>query len=195
MGNIGGRGQGKERVGRGKRPQGPVGGGGGEEQREGDGDRGDTRGARQGDREDESEGWSIKSDAAFDEETEEDRMPAGEQEGSKDTLTASSWGTQESGSGGIQVDTQAGRRDERKAPSVTADETDTWGRRGARQGQGENDGGRREKVGAEPLGVEGNNGGQEASGVDPEYHGVGEGERGREASRVAEKIGGVGALR
>ena len=43
-------------------------------------------------------------------------MPTGEQEGSKDMLTASSLGTEESGAGGLQVDAWAGGRDERKAP-------------------------------------------------------------------------------
>ena len=58
-----------------------------------DGDRWELRGARQGKREAESEGWSVGSDKASDEETEEEGMPAGDQEGSKDTLPASPWGT------------------------------------------------------------------------------------------------------
>ena len=61
---------------------------------------------------------------------------------------------------------------------MTADEAVTRGRHGARQGQGEHEGGRQEKVGAEPLGVGGNNAGREASRVDPESYGVGEGEGG-----------------
>ena len=101
-------------------------------------------------------------------------------------LTVSPWGTQESGVGGLRVDAWDGGSNKRKAPSATADEAATWGRHGARKGQGGQDGGRREKVEAEPLGVVGNNGGREASGVDPESHGVGEGEGGGEASGVAE---------
>ena len=76
------------------------------------GDRGERRSDRQVDREAEIEGWSGGSDEASDEKMEEDRMPAGEQEGSKDTLTASPWGMQESGAGGLQVDVRAGRSDE-----------------------------------------------------------------------------------
>ena len=82
-----------------------------------------------------------------------------------------------------------GRRDESRTPSATADKAGTRGRHGARQGQWEHDGGRREKVGAEPLGVGGNNGGRKASRVDPEPHGVGGEEGGREASGVAENPG------
>ena len=75
------------------------------------GNRGDRRGARQGEREAEIEGWSDK---ASDEETEEDGMPMGEQEGSKDTLTALPWGRQESGARGLQVDERAGGSNRRK---------------------------------------------------------------------------------
>ena len=73
------------------------------------------------------------------------------------------------------MDAQAGGIDERKAPSATSDKVGTRGRHRARQEQGENEGGRREKVGEEPLGVGENNGGYEVSGVDPKSHGVGEG--------------------
>ena len=102
-------------------------------------------------------------------------MPAGDQEGSKDTLTSLPWGTQEIGAGGLQVDAQAGGSNEWKAPSATTDEAGLRGCHGARQGQGENKGGRREKEGEEPLGVGGNNGGRKASRVDPKSHRVGEG--------------------
>ena len=153
-----------------------------------DGDRGERRGAKRGDRDAESEEWSIRSDDESDKETEEDRMPAGELEGREDMLTASPWGTQEIGAGGLRVDARAGGSDERKAPSMAANEAGKRGRHGARQGKGGHDGGRQEKVGAEPLGVGGNKGGHESSGVDPESHGVGEG--GREASGVAENPGG-----
>ena len=63
-------------------------------------DREERRGAGQGDRKAKSEGWRVRSEEASDEETEEDSIPTGEQEGSEDTLTASPWGTQESGAGG-----------------------------------------------------------------------------------------------
>ena len=113
-------------------------------------------------------------------------MSSGELEGSDETLTALSWGTQESGAGGLRGDARAGRSDEQKSPSTTADEASPRGRHGSRQGQRGHDGGRQEKVGAEPSGLVGNKGGHKASGVDPESHRVGEGEGGREASGVAE---------
>ena len=47
-----------------------------------------------------------------------------------DTMTALPWITQESGAKGLRVDARAGRSDERKAPSVTADEAGTRGRHG-----------------------------------------------------------------
>ena len=78
----------------------------------------------------ESEGWSGKSDDASDAETEEDRIPAGEQGWGYDTLTASPWGMQESGEVGIRVDARAGRNDGRKAPSATANKAETQGRHG-----------------------------------------------------------------
>ena len=153
-------------------------------------DRWERRGARQGDREAKSEGWSVGSDAALDKETEEDRRHAGEQEGNKGTMMASPWGTQESGVGGLQVDARVDGRDKRKAPCATADKTGTWGPHGASQGKGGNGGDRREKVGAEPSGVGENNGDREASIFDPKSHGVGEGDGGRAASGVADKLGG-----
>ena len=87
------------------------------------------------------------------------------------------------------MDVQAGGRDNSKAPSATTNEAGTQGRHGVRQGRGGNEGGRQEKVGAEPLVVGANNGGREASRMDPESHGVGEGEGGHEAYRVAENLG------
>ena len=54
----------------------------------------------------------------MDKETEEGGIPEGEEEGSGDTITASPWGTQESGVGGLQVDVQAGRSNNRKPPSA-----------------------------------------------------------------------------
>ena len=86
----------------------------------------------------ESEGWSGGSDKALYAEMEEDGMPAGELGGSNNTMTASPWGMQESGAGGLRVDARAGRSNERKAPTATADKAGTQGRHGARQGQGEN---------------------------------------------------------
>ena len=53
-------------------------------------------------------------------------------------LTVLPWGMQESGAGGLRVDARAGRSNERKAPTATADKAGTQGRHGARQGQGEN---------------------------------------------------------
>ena len=138
----------------------------------------------------ESQGWSGRSDKALEAETEEDRMTAGEQGLGNNTLTESPWSTQESGSRGIRVDARAGRSDERKSPSATADEAGMRGRHGARQGQGDKNGGRQEFEGAEPSGAGGNNGGHEASRVDPETHRVRGEEGDHKASRVAENPGG-----
>ena len=117
-------------------------------------------------------------------------MPAGEQEGSEVMQKASPWGMQESGAGGLQVGARASRRNEWKAPPTAADKAGARCRHGVKQGQGENEGGRRENGRAEPSGVGGNNGGREASGVDPDSHGVRKGEGGHEASEVAENLGG-----
>ena len=62
-------------------------------------------------------------------------MTEGEPVGGRDTLTASPWGTQESGAEGLQVGTQAGGSDARKPPYAAADEVGTRGRHGARPGQ------------------------------------------------------------
>ena len=96
------------------------------------GDRGEHRGARQGEREVNSEEWSVRSNKESYAEREEDRMPAGELEGSADTLTASPRGTQEIETGGLRVDAQAGGRDEWKAPAVTVDKAGTWGHHGVK---------------------------------------------------------------
>ena len=104
------------------------------------------------------------------------------------TLTASPWGTQESGARGLHVDARAGGSDGRKAPSGTANETGTRGRHGAWQQKAKN-GGRRDREEAEPLGVGVNLGGREVSRLDPETHGVGGEEGGREASGVEENPG------
>ena len=95
------------------------------------------------DREAKSEEWSVGSDDKSDEETEEDGMPAGEVGGSEDTLTASPWGTQESGAGGLRVDARAGRSDERKPPSASDGKAGTRGRHGSKQGKGGHPRGRR----------------------------------------------------
>ena len=75
--------------------------------------QGGGRGDGQGESDNASEGWSGGSEGGSAEETEEDRMTAGEPEGSGDTLMASPWVTQESGAGGIQVGERAGRIDTR----------------------------------------------------------------------------------
>ena len=61
-------------------------------------------------------------------------MPTEELEGSDDTLTASPWGTQESGTGRLRGDARAGGSNKWKAPSATADEAGMRGCHGARQG-------------------------------------------------------------
>ena len=81
-------------------------------------------------------------------------------------MTASPWGTQESGTEGLQVGARADGSNARKAPSAAADEAGTRGRHGARPGQGEKYGGRWENVGGVTSGVRGNNGGRKVSGVD-----------------------------
>ena len=58
-------------------------------------------------------------------------MTEGETRESRDTLTASPWGTQESGARGLRVDAQAGGSEGRKAPSGTANEAGTWDHHGA----------------------------------------------------------------
>ena len=83
-------------------------------------------------------------------------MTEGEQGGSGDTLTASPWGTQESGAGGLQVGAQAGGSNDSKAPSTAANKAGTQGRHGAGQGQGGKSGGQQENVEAVTLGVRGN---------------------------------------
>ena len=117
-------------------------------------------------------------------------MPAGVLEVSDVTLTALPWGREESGTGGIQGDTWAGRSHKRKALSATTYNVGTHGRPGARQGRGGHEGDRREKVGAKPSGVGGNKGGRKASGVDTKPHGVGGGvdsPQGTDTPRVAEE--------
>ena len=106
-------------------------------------DKWKRRGARHGNREAKSEAWSVRSDKASYKETEEDGMSVGNQEGKKDKLTASPWGTHESWAGGRQVDTRAGGRDKRTAPSATTDNAGTQGRHEARLGQGKKEGGNR----------------------------------------------------
>ena len=125
-------------------------------------------------REFESKGWSGGSGGYSAKETEEDGMTKGGQGGSGDTLTASPWGTQESGVGELQVGAWAGGSDGRKAPSTAVDEAGTRDRHVA--GAREKNGGRRDNAGAVTSGVQGTKGGREASGVDPEPHGVGGGD-------------------
>ena len=112
-----------------------------------EGDRGERPGYGQGERDDTSEGWSGRSEGGLAEETEETeeyRMTVGVPEGSGDTLMASPWGTQESGTGVLQGGTRSGGSDTRKSPSAATREAGTRGCHGARPGQGEKNGGRRE---------------------------------------------------
>ena len=77
----------------------------------------------------ESEGWSGDSggsDATLDtgsEEEEEDHAP----------LTASPWGTQESGARGLRVGVRAGRSVSGKVTSGKANGRGTWSRHGAQK--------------------------------------------------------------
>ena len=69
-----------------------------------------------------SKGWSgAETDDSAEAEMEEDRMTVGEPEGIKNTLTASPWGTQEIGAGGLQGGAKAGGSDTGIAPSAAAD--------------------------------------------------------------------------
>ena len=65
-------------------------------------------------------------------ETEEDGMTVGELEGGGNTIMALPWGTQDSGTGGLQEGSRAGRSNTGKASSAAADEEDC----GAAMGQG-----------------------------------------------------------
>ena len=113
-------------------------------------DRGDCRKDGQGESKDESEGWSGRSEGGLAKETEEDRMTKVGPGGIGDMLTVSPWVTQESGAGGIQGGARAGGSDASKAPSAAANEAGKRGHHGARPGQGEKDGGQREKWEAYP---------------------------------------------
>ena len=121
----------------------------------------------------------------MDAETEE------EEEGYHAPLTALPWGTQESGARGLLVGARAGRSDDGKGTSATADGGETRGRHGARKEQGGNKRGRRGWEGAEPWGVGGNSESRKASVVDPKPHVEEWEEGGREASRVEETPGGA----
>ena len=77
-----------------------------------------------------SEDWSGGSNDTLDAETEEDgwgNVP----------LTASPWGTQESGVRGLRGDARVSGSDGLKVTSATADKGETQGRHGARREQGE----------------------------------------------------------
>ena len=87
------------------------------------------------------EGWSGGSDTTSDAETEEDDW-------GHTPLTASPWGTQESGARGLRGDARAGGSDGRNVTSATADEGETRGRHGARREKGGKKGGRRVLGGA-----------------------------------------------
>ena len=84
----------------------------------------------------ESEVWSGRSDDASDAETEEEGW-------GHNMLTASPWGTQESGARGLRVVARAGGSNGRRPPSATANEADTRGRHGAWKEQREKNGGQR----------------------------------------------------
>ena len=88
------------------------------------------------------------------------------------------------------MDARAGRSNDRKYPSAMANEAGTRGRHGEWQEKRAKNGGRRDREGAESLGVQGNFGGREASGVDPEIHGVGGGGGGLQGLRSGGKPGG-----
>ena len=145
-------------------PQGHEGGGG--ERRRGD----------------DSKGWSGESgssDATSDAESEE-----GEEEHAP--LTASPWGTEESGARGLRVGARASGSGGGKFTSGMADRRETWCRHRAQKQQGRKKGGRRGWDYAAPWGVGGNSGGREASRVDPDPHRVEWEEGGREAYGVEE---------
>ena len=62
-------------------------------------------------------------------------MTEGGPRGSRDIMTVSPWGTQESGAGGLQVGARAGGSDARISPFAAANKAGTWGRHGTRPGQ------------------------------------------------------------
>ena len=90
-----------------------------------DGDRGERRGDGQEESDNASEGWGGGSEGDLAEETEEDGITMGEPEGSRDMLTASPWGTEKIGAGGIKVGAQASGSNTSKAPSAAADKVGT----------------------------------------------------------------------
>ena len=102
-------------------------------------------------------------------------MTAGEPEGSGNTLTASPWGTQESGAGGLQGGERAGGNDTGKSPSAATNKEGAQSRHGARPGQGE-----KTEVGRKIQEEK-----PQECGVAPESPRVGEEKGGRKASRVA----------
>ena len=116
----------------------------------------------------ESKGWrgeSKSSDEISDAESEK-----GEEEPA--LLTASPWGTQESGACGLRVGARAGGSGGEKATSGTADGGEIWSRHGAQKHHRGGKGGRQERAIDDPWGVGGNSGGRKASGVGPNPHGV-----------------------
>ena len=87
-----------------------------------------------------------REQGGFAEETEEDGMTVRELEGSGDTLTASPWGIQKSGAGGLHGGARSGRNDTRKAPFVAAYEAGIRGRHSVRLGQGVKNGGQQKNA-------------------------------------------------
>ena len=91
-----------------------------------------------GESDDASKEWSgADTEDSAEAETEEDRMTAGEPEGTGNTLTASSWGIQDSGAGGLQGGARSDGSDTGKDPSKAANEGGgtgpPWGEAGARR--------------------------------------------------------------
>ena len=122
-----------------------------------------------------SKGWSGRStDDLAGSEKEVDGMTAGGMEEIRTPLTASPWGTQESGAGAVQGDARAGRSNTGKSPSLAANEEGVQGHHGAGEARA-----RRKKrrlagkTGGKTLGVRGDDGGCKASGVAQESPGVG----------------------
>ena len=103
----------------------------------------------------------VTSDAES-EEAEEEPAP----------LTASPWGTQESGARRLRVGVRAGGSGGRNVTSGTAKGGGMQSCHGAQKENGGKKGGRQGWEIADPWGVGGNSGGRKASGVDPDPHGV-----------------------
>ena len=108
-----------------------------------DGDGGELceRGDGQEESDNASKGWSDKiAEYSVGSETEEEAMTAGGAEGGRETLTATPWGTQDSGAGAVHGGTRVSRGDTGKSPSAATDEAGAraaMGRGRRRGGKGE----------------------------------------------------------